>query len=99
MVAKANHDALADSIISLVWRILRRHDAPVAKVYTGFWKNANPGDASLSDVILTSGEPVTGCPKIGSPSFSVNSPVLLIKGPGVPWTILGVFQGDITQAV
>jgi hypothetical protein len=92
-----NHDHLADSIISLVYRVLHRHDAPVAKVYSAIWNNVNAGDALLSDITLViGGSPVKGCPKITSATFTSGDPILVIKGPGIPWTILGEILGDIT---
>ena len=93
-----NHDELADAIISLVYRILGRHDAPVAKVYSAVWNNANAGDAALSDITVVVGaSPVSGCPQIGTTAFIAGDPILVIKGPGVPWTILGKITGDITM--
>lgn len=100
MSVLGNHDELADAIIDLVYRVLGRHDVPVAKVYSAVWQNANAGDALLSDILFVVGNTtVKGVPQIGTTSFVANDPVLVIKGPGVAWTIIGKVNGDITAAL
>lgn len=94
-----NHDELADSIIDLVWRILRRGDAPVAKVYTAHFSAINAGDPNLGDITLTSGSLVKGCPHLNSDTFSIGDPILVMSGPGVSYTIIGKIVGDITLAI
>ena len=95
-----SHDKLADSIISLVYRVLGRGDAPVAKVFSAVWQNVNAGDALLSDIQLTNGaSPVKGVPKVTSGTFVAGDPILVIKGPGVPYTILGKLLGDVTAVI
>jgi hypothetical protein len=98
-VAKKSHDNLADEIISLVYRVLRRGDAPVAKVYAAVWNNVNAGSASLSDITLVEGlSQVKGCPKMNADTFAANDPILVIHGPGIPYTIIGKTVGDIKLA-
>lgn len=99
-MSSSTHDKLADSIISLVYRVLGRGDAPVAKVHQAVFSNVNAGDANLSDVVLIHGNsPVTGVPKIGSGSFTAGDPLLIITGPNTPYTIIGKVFGDITNVI
>lgn len=99
MTHDPHSEALADTIIDLVWRILRRGDAPVARVYTAHFTAINSGDANLADITLTNGNVVKGCPHLNADTFAVGDPLLVITGPGVPFTIVGKIVGDITAAL
>lgn len=93
----SNSDVLADAIIDLVWRVLRRGDAPVAKVYAAVFKNVNADDANLADITMVpNGAVVKGVPHMNADTFSVGDALLIITGPNIPYTILGKTVGDIT---
>jgi len=89
-------DRLADSIVTLIYRVLGREDAPVAKVQMAIWKAANSTDSNLSQVRLLNGTQLDYIPKLSGLSFSANDPILVLYGPGVPYTIIGKVVGDIT---
>lgn len=92
-----SYDDLADSIVNFVYRALRRSDAPVARLYMGFWVSVNSLDSNLSKVRFADGTTVDAVPKLSSAGTLVaNDPILIARGPGIPLTILGKALGDIT---
>lgn len=91
-------DKTATAIKDLIYRILGSTEAPVAKVFSAVFVAPNATDANLSQVKMTvQGDLVDAVPKNdGVTGLSAGDPLLLIRGPGVPLTIICRFHGDIT---
>lgn len=91
------HNQLADAIVTFVYKALGRSDAPVAKILAATWVATNTLDANLSKIKFPDGSVVDGIPKnVSTTGLTAGDPVLVIRGPGVPMTIICKYHGDIT---
>lgn len=92
-----SHDALAQAIIDMIYKVLNRSDSPAASVQMGIWLATNALDSNLSKVQLVNGSTVDGVPRSSNATgLSANDIILLIRGPGVPLTILCKVVGDVS---
>lgn len=85
---------IAVAIREMVLRLIRIH-AP--QLTLGVWLQAEDVDADLSQVMSES-TTYRYIPKLAGVSPASGDVVILIKGSGVPLTIIGVQVGDITLA-
>jgi len=68
------------------------------RILYGTWLAAETEDANLSKILIEGFE-VRWAPKLAHVTgLTAGNQVMCIKGPGVPVTILGAIQGDITKA-
>lgn len=92
-------DKTADAIYDLIMRILDRPETPVARVWMGVWLSANTVDANLSKISMLNGDTVDFVPKSNAVTgLTAGDPVLLVRGPTVPMTIIAKVHGDISVA-
>lgn len=90
-------DKFVDGMVALIYRILRRRDAPVARCYMAYFVQDNAIDSNLADIRKLDGSLVAGLPTLSSvPALTANDPILVLTGPAVPDTVIGKVVGDIT---
>lgn len=90
----------ADDIALYVRRIVEELIQKQAyHILYGTWVAAETEDANLSKITIE-GVQVRWAPKLASVTgLTAGKQVMCIKGPGVPVTIIGLIQGNITKAL